>query len=320
MLDTISSYFTMFLFIALTLLFCVAYQLVIRYWYYFSDRNVKFVRGIPLLGSAYKSVLGIEPAAISYRRCYEHFPKDKFVGIYSFGGQPSYLIRDPDLIKQLLITDSDYFTDHKLCDDHFAHTFGTQRSKWSESTFGPAFLSSALYKLHSLMIKSSEEFIEALKETDKTAKIFDSRDLFSRYANDVIASTHFGIEMNSMRDVDNEFFKAGYALSEHRYVDGLKMLASLNFPSLVKLLEIHSIDEKEAHFLQKTVKENVEARKSHDVCRNDMIDLLFKARNGQLEYVGDKEYAATEESSNKIESKFISIFRYNGCCVYISRI
>lgn len=312
MLDTISSYFAMFSFIAFTLLLCTVYQLVIRYWFYFNDRNVKFIRGIPLLGSTYKSVLGIEPAAISYRRCYEQFPHEHFVGIYDFGGKPSYLIRSPDLIEQLLITDHDAFADHKFPIEHTL--FGIRGSKWNELRLNvsPAISNSALKGMHSLMVKSSEEFIESLKETDKTAKIFNSRDLFQRYANDIIATT-IGIEMNSMRDVDNEFFKAGSSLSEFCYVDCLKFLASLNFPSIVKLLDIRVINERDAKFIEKTVKENIKARNNQSMTRNDMIDLLIKAQNGQIEHddaedKADLDFAATlgsnnDKSDNQIDSE-----------------
>lgn len=323
MLDTISSYFAMFLFIAFTVLFCIVYQLVFRYWFYFNDRNVKFIRGIPLLGSTYKSVLGIEPAAISYRRCYEQFPHENFIGIYDFGGKPSYLIRSPDLVKQLLITDHDAFADHKFPieveNDLFAHTlFGIRGSKWNElrSNVSPAILNSALQGMHSLMVKSSEQFIETLKETDKTAKMFDSRDLFQRYANDIIATTAFGIEMNSMRDVDNEFFKAGSSLSEFGYVDGLKFLANVNFPSIVKLLDIRVTDERDAKFIKKTVEENVRARKHQNITRNDIIDLLIKAQNGQIEHDDaekkvDFGFATTVgltngKSDNKIDNTYLS--------------
>lgn len=320
MFDTLSSYSGLLLLFIFTSLFGLVYQFVLRSWFYFSDRNVPFVRGLPLLGSTYKSVIGLEPAAISYRRLYDRFPKLKFFGIYDFGGRPSYLIRDPELIKQLMITDFDHFVNHKFTfeneNDLFAHTlFGMGGSKWRQMrcTVSPAFSGTRMRAMHELMVKSSEEFITTLKETDKIAKIFDSRDLFTRYANDIIATTAFGIEMNSMRDVDNDFFKAGYSMSEFRYIDGLKFLASFSFPSLVKLLDVRVTGEKNANFLRKIVEENIEKRKKHKIVRNDMIDLLIKARDGQLEYDDTEDkidvgFATTVESNigksnEKIQSK-----------------
>lgn len=321
MFDTLTSYSGLLLLFIFTSIFAFVYQFVLRSWFYFSDRNVKFVRGLPILGSTYKSVIGLEPAAISYRRLYEHYPKQKFIGIYDLGGRPSYLIRDPNLIKQIMITDFDHFVNHKFTfeneNDLFSHTlFGMRGSKWRQMrcTVSPAFTGRRMRMMHELMVKSSEEFIITLKETDKIAKIFDSRDLFTRYANDIIATTAFGIEMNSMRDVDNDFFKAGYSMSEFRFIDGLKFLASLSFPSLVKLLDVRVTGEKNANFLREIVKENIETRKKQKIVRNDMIDLLIKAKDGQLEYDDSDDktdigFATTVESNvrkdnEKVQSMF----------------
>lgn len=212
MFDTISSYGSLLLLFLISLLFAFIYQFVLRSWFYFSDGNVKFVRGLPLLGSAYKSVIGLEPAAISYRRLYERFAAQKFIGIYDLGGRPSYLLRDPDLIKQLLITDFNHFAHHRFTFENennlFAHTlFGVCDSKWQQmrSTVSPVFTGERMRLMHELMVKQTEQFIVTLKETDKIAKMFNSRDLFTRYANDIIAKTVFGIEMNSLRDIDNDF-------------------------------------------------------------------------------------------------------------------
>lgn len=317
--------FSLFILLVLTALLCLVYLLIVRTWNYFSDQNVKFVRGMPLLGSTYRSVMGLEPAAISYRRCYEQFPKEKFIGIYDIGGQPSYLIRDVDLIKQLMVTDFDYFSDHKASfandNDLFAHTlFGKRGSTWRRMrcTISPAFSGSRMRMMHQLMIKSTEQFIDALRETDKTAKIFDSRDLFSRFANDIIATTAFGIEMDSMRDDgDSEFLKIGRSMSEFRYVDGLKFLATLSFPKLVKFFDIRLTQEKNAQFMRRIVRQNVDSRQKYNISRNDMIDLLIKARQNDLEHDerrddGSVGYAAVEESmvgksKEKIESKFNQI-------------
>lgn len=313
MFEPISNYCVMFWFIISTVVFGFVYQLVIRYWFYFADRNVKFIRGVPLLGSAYKSLIGIEPAAISYRRCYELFPKEKFIGIYDVGGRPSYLIRDPVLIKQLLITDFNHFVDHKLSfkneNDLLSRIlFGLSGLKWHKmrSTISPAFTNSTLQKMHNLIIKSSEEFIATLKATDKITKIFDSRDLFKRYISDIIATTAFGIEINSMRDVDNDFFKIGCSLSELKPIDCLKFM-------LVKFLDIRITDDKNTEFLRKILKEKIETRKKQNIVRNDMIDLLIKAQNGQLDYDDSEDnanigFASTLESNigksnDKIESE-----------------
>lgn len=270
----------LFMFTALVAIF---YQLVLRYWSYFTDQNVKFVRGIPLLGTAYKSILGIEPVAISYRRCYERFPTEKFIGIYSFCGRPSHLIRDADLVKQILVTDADYFVNH-VCKFGNPNTlFGIEDATW-RCAVSPALSGSGLRKMHALMVNTSVKFVKTLKETDKTTKLFDSRDLFMRFANDLVASAIFGKELNSIRNDNNEIFKAAYALSDSQYIDGVKFLTGLNCPSFIKFLDVvFQMTGKNHHnILRLIANEAIESGKQANSNRNDLINLLIKANEGQL--------------------------------------
>lgn len=302
MFETISSISGCLLFLIFTALIALAYQLVLRYWFHFSDRNVKFIRGAPLLGSAYKSILGIEPIAISYRRCYERFSTEKFCGTYKFGGRPSYLIRDPDSIKQIFVSDADHFDNESdLC----AHSFGT-----------PAILANGLQAMHPLMVKYSQKFIQTIKETDKIAKMFDSYDLFTRYANDIVAEAIFGIELNSLRFTDNEILKASRLLSEYRHIDSLKFLLSSSMPSISKVLNGQVKDAKSADVLRKTFENAINARKNSDSAADDMFSLLKRAKNNELnvDKSADKiniGFAAIQEPSNatqnddKIQSKFL---------------
>lgn len=307
----------MFLLFMFTTLIAFVYHFVVRWWSYFNDKNVKYVRGVPFLGSAYKSVIGIEPAAVAYRRCYDQFPKEKFVGIYEFGGRPSYLVRNPDLIKQLLITDFDHFENHAVENDLFLHILsGLQGSKWYQSThdLSPTFSANKIRSMHTLMVKTSEKFTNTLKDADKTAKIFDTRNLFTRYANDIIASTALGIELNSLHDTDNQLFVAGCALSEFSYINALKFLANASFPTPVKLLDVCMAEEKNAKTIKKIIKETIESKKAQKGTRNDLIDFLIKAQDGQSQNDGEEDqtnvgFAVTVErpidnkANEKLQSK-----------------
>lgn len=311
-IDTLSSLGGMFSLFAFIALFGLFYHYILRTWFYFSDRNVKFVRGIPLIGSLYRSLLGLEPAAITYRRYYRRFANEKFIGMYDLGGKPFYMIRDPKLIKQVTTTDFDHFINPKFTfgneNDLLAHTlFGMRNREWRQMrmTMNPTFSTNQLRSMHKLMVHCCEQFVDALKETDKTAKMFDTRDLFSRYANDIIATTAFGVELNSLREPDNDFFKVGSSLAEFRYLDGLKFLANLSFPSVFKSLDIRVTRDKNLQFMRTIVKQNIAERKNRDIGRNDMIDLLIRARDGKLQ--SDDDVEEFGKIAN-IQSKFEELF------------
>lgn len=266
MFETISNISGICIFFLSTALIAVAYHWVLRYWCHFSDRNVKFIRGAPLLGSAYKSILGIEPAAIAYRRCYDRFPAEKLCGIYKFGGRPGYLIRDPDTVKEIFVNDADHFDKSDLC----ARTFRM-----------PAALGAEPHKMHPMMVKFCNEFIQHLKETDKTAKIFDSYDLFTRYSTDIMAKATFGVELNSLRDTENEVLGASLALSEFGYIDSLKFLLGSSIPSISNRLDSHAKDAKSADILRKMIENAVNEGHSSDSILNNMLSLMKKTKSNE---------------------------------------
>lgn len=97
-----------------TILFSLLYHFVIKNWSFFSDRNVKFVRGIPFFGTMYKMLLGFEAMNDAYERIYNTFRNDSVIGMYELGGGPVYMIRDPELIKRIGVKDFDHFVNHRL--------------------------------------------------------------------------------------------------------------------------------------------------------------------------------------------------------------
>lgn len=277
----------------------LVYEYILRFWFYFSDRNVKFVRGFPLLGSIFKSILGIEPAAIAHRRCYECFPAEKIIGIYELGGRPSFLIRDSDLIHQILVTDKDNFaglTSFNNQYDFIAQTLF--KTKWHDAGLNTDTIlsDSQMNIMHSLMVKCSEQFIKTLKETDKIAKIFNSHDLLARYANDIIATAVLGIELNSMHDVDNEFFKASRSLIAFQHIDSLKFLAGLSFPSLLNLFNVPGTGDRNLDIIRQIV------RRNHNNRNSEMSDMSTGVRKGQLSSEFDK-------TCEPIPSKFRFLYR-----------
>lgn len=168
-------------------LISIIYLFVFRTWNYFIERNVKFIRGIPLIGSAYRAVVGLESPAISYQKCYERYPSEQLIGIYDIGGRPQYLLRDPKLVAQL-------HTEHAAA---FTSNHESRRIIKGDRMDAE--------QLHRLVAKCSKQFVEVIKESDRDVKLFDARELFTRYANDVLAATAFGVERSSMREGGRDF-------------------------------------------------------------------------------------------------------------------
>lgn len=151
----------------LSLFLCCAYQYVVKTWWYFDQNNVKYVRGIPLLGTLYWSILGRDNHAIAAQKLYQLFPNDRFFGIYKILGKPCYVLRDPKLIEKVSTTDSDHFVNHRKQSDKNCDQQTIQ-----------------MRHMQALIAKCSKKFCNALKtDVGSETKVFEANSLLRRYAN-----------------------------------------------------------------------------------------------------------------------------------------
>lgn len=258
----------------------------------------------------------MESGAISYQRCYEAFPNENFIGIYEVFGEPTYLIRDPDLIKQLTISDFDHFVNHKamfgedvdpLIDRSLFFIHG-ERWRQMRATMSPNFTGNRMRGMHALIIRYTEEFVATLKDIGGKAasNIYNTKALISQYANDIIATTAFGVELNTLKEPDNEFYKVGVDITNFGFWASLKFIGCSNFPTVMKALNIRMISDKSAKFLRHIVTENIEQRKNNRIVRNDFIDLMMKAKD-ESDLTKDEAddinigFSAVEESTPKTQ-------------------
>lgn len=85
--------------------------------------------------------------------------------------------------------------------------------KWKElrTTLTPSFTSSKMKIMFNMMEECSRQFADYFKAQDSETIDVELKDIFSRYTNDVIASTTFGLKVDSLRERNNEFYSMGKA-------------------------------------------------------------------------------------------------------------
>ena len=77
------------------------------------------------------------------------------------------------------------------------------------STLSPAFTSSKMKYMFTLISQSGEQFVKYFLKKNEDLIIVEMKDTFTRFTNDVIANTAFGVECDSLTDKDNEFYLMG---------------------------------------------------------------------------------------------------------------
>lgn len=67
----------------------------------------------------------------------------------------------------------------------------------------------------------------------------EMKDLVTKYANDVIATSAFGIKINTLEEPDNLFYKMGQTISNVTgFWTSLKFFALMTVPKLLKVISI----------------------------------------------------------------------------------
>ncbi|XP_053683463.1 probable cytochrome P450 9f2 [Sabethes cyaneus] len=248
-------------------------------------------------------------------RMYRTFPDSKFVGFYDFM-KPTYMLRDPAVIKQIGVKDFDYFTDHTAIfntseddDSLFGNSlFALRGQKWRDmrATLSPAFTGSKMRHMFELVAHCAQtmnEFFRAETEAGKPLE-YEMKETFSRIGNDVIATVAFGIQVDSLKERENEFYTKGKRLVDFQSVKAVtKFLMMRATPGLARKMGIEFIDSDLTNYFKRMIVDNMKQRESHGIVRNDMIHILMEVRKGALKHSKDEHdqkdagFATAQEST-----------------------
>ncbi|XP_077285507.1 uncharacterized protein LOC143910784 [Arctopsyche grandis] len=290
------------------------YYYGVKFYDHFKNTDVKYTKPpIPFIGSMWKLILRKEDMYSFFKRTYEEYPDERYIGLFD-SWRPFVMIRDLELLKQVGIKEFDTFHDHRNfasgnADDLFSsNLFVMEGDRWKEmrAALSPAFTSSKMRNMFVFIEECARDIVdyyinhEEIKE--KGIVEIDVKDSITRYTNDVIATSAFGIQVNSIRDRDNDFYRLGRLGSDFSGVQLLKFFGYSMFPKLMKLLNIPFTRPVVSTFFKNLVKDAIQNREDSGIIRHDMINLLMEAKKGTLVHDSGKEssdtgFATVQESS-----------------------
>ncbi|XP_012529335.1 cytochrome P450 9e2-like [Monomorium pharaonis] len=262
----------------------------VLYYTYFYWKN----KGLPYLQDSLSSIitdwkLFLGHTLVDYcQYVYYRFPDAKYVGTVD-SSSPSVIIRDPELIKDIMVKDFEYFTDHRSFIDESVDpllgkaTFSLRGDRWREmkNILSPTFTASKMKFMFDLVSKCSQNFINYLVDHPNLCHMLDTKDAFRRYTNDVIATTAFGISVDSLKVRDNEFYTRGVEASKFAsgFLPIVKMMFLQSCPWLGKSIGLTLFSSATSKFFKNVVEETIRMRKQHNIVRPDMIHLLIQAED-----------------------------------------
>ncbi|RZC38896.1 cytochrome P450 9e2-like [Asbolus verrucosus] len=273
-----------------------------KYW---SGRYVTHLSSWPLVGNMGAFVMRKKHFMNVALDIYNNFPNERYVGFMQFT-RPALVVRDLDLIKQIGIKEFDHFHDHvtgSTSNDEIMSkaliNLSGQDWRQMRATLSPAFTSNKMKNMYHLISECAENFVKHFQGKEQVS--VEMKDILSRFANDVIATTAFGIKVDSLRDLNHEFFLMGKRLTTFSFGQTIKLSIILISQTIATKLQIEMLPKATATFFRSIIKNNITKRETEGIVRPDLLHLLMEARKGKLKHETVKDekgegFATVEES------------------------
>ncbi|XP_033155123.1 cytochrome P450 9b2 [Drosophila mauritiana] len=286
----------------------------------FEERKLYFEKPYPFVGNMASSALQTASFQKQITEFYERTRQHKLVGFFNMR-IPMIQINDPELIKKICVKDFDHFPNHQLFISSNERLFNDmitvmrdQRWKHMRNTLTPVFTAAKMRNMFTLM---NESFAECMQHLDGSSKTLpgrkgfevDMKVLCNKLSNDIIATTAFGLKVNSYDNPKNEFYEIGQSLVFSRGLQFFKFMLSTLVPKIFSLLKLSIFDSAKVDYFARLVVEAMQYREKHNITRPDMIQLLMEAKNESEDNWTDDEivaqcfiffFAAFENNSNLI--------------------
>ncbi|XP_014218866.1 cytochrome P450 6A1-like [Copidosoma floridanum] len=277
------------------ILFLVAYYYLTKNFSYWKKRNVKGPKPLLLFGNM-KDVLFLKiHFGLLMKQYYDYYKTEPLVGIFN-RSSPILLIRDPELIRDVLIKDFNSFPDRGFTsriennDPVNQSLLNLSYEKWRplRNKLSPVFSSGKLKEMFYLMADCASHFEKYVDKLVEKEESIECRELTAKYTTNSIGVCAFGLNMNALDDENSGFRNAGRAMMASNLKNTLRRTCRDMFPRLYRFLK-PIVYNRAIDFFIDSINNTVDYRKKNNVRRNDFVDLLVDLRD-QPDKLNDFEF------------------------------
>ncbi|XP_049964265.1 cytochrome P450 6k1-like [Schistocerca serialis cubense] len=228
--------------------------------------------------------------------------EERYVGFYGFR-RPLLLIRDPELIRHVLVKDFGTFHERGLfIDDEEPlnkHLFFLAGKKWRQLRIklSPTFTSGKLKGMFKTIQDCGQEMADVIGEMVNRGESVEVRELIARFTTDVISSVAFGQECNCQRNPEHEFRQWGRKIFEPTWQSSIGFVLSFVSPTLMEYLRVKGGATNVSKYFQQMVADTVAYREKNNFTRKDFMDLIIQLKNKG--YVDPDKGEAVENGQQK---------------------
>lgn len=307
---------------------CTAIAVLFVFYCYRRSRNNKWkelgihwIPGAPVIGNDWRFTFGMETNIAAQKRKYDELGDHKYGGTHLFS-IPILLVKDPETVENVLVRDFTNFYDRGLpvnekADPLQANLFNLAGSRWKHlrNKISPVFTSGKLKTMHRQIIECSQVLMEVLDVYADNSESCDFRETMAKFTTDVIGSCAYGLNMNSLKENDNEFRRMGMKIFDTSIKVKIRaffrLLLRSFHPKLVVWLNMKTMPKDLDDFFLNLVRDTIALRESDPkYVRNDFVQLLINLkREDDLDYSGVSSPGHRDEENGKFTIYLIIIHK-----------
>ncbi|XP_040859079.1 cytochrome P450 3A6-like isoform X1 [Ochotona curzoniae] len=270
----------------------VATSLVLLYLYgtsthgHFKKLGIPGPTPLPFLGNimGYRKVSGVWDFEMKCYKKYGHI-----WGLFE-GRQPVLVITDPDMMKTVLVKECySVFTNRRSFGPMGFMKIALVNSKDEEwkrlrTLVSPAFTSGKLKEMLPIFVHYGDVLVKNLSQEAEKGKPINVKEIIGAYSMDVITSTSFGVNIDSLRNPEDPFLKNLRRLNNYDIFSPFLFSITL-FPFLIPVYEALNITKYPRDvidFLKTSIEKIKEDRlKDKTKHRVDLVQVMINSQNSK---------------------------------------
>ncbi|XP_062554687.1 probable cytochrome P450 28a5 [Armigeres subalbatus] len=258
--------------------------------YLFLTWNFNKWRNLDIKGPEPKILFGNLPSVLTrkrhiyyeYQKLYNDFKNEPVVGYFAVR-TPLLMVRDAELIKEVLIKGFRYFAANDFSDvvdeksdplfSRNPFTLSGEKWKTRRMEITPAFTNNRIKALSFLMDEVCVKMTEYVKKNN--TKAIDTKELMAKYTTDVVSNCVFAIDAQSFSKDKPEIREMGRRIMDFNFTAQFILMVTTFFPTVKKFYKFSFVPREVEDFFIRIMKDAIRHRKQNNIVRNDYLDHLL---------------------------------------------
>lgn len=281
-----SSWLTNVLLLIITLSL-ILYLYLKRNFNYWKKRGVFSLQPILLAGNALDLMTFKKPVGLWLKDLYDTTPDEPFFGIHVFD-QPHLILKSPDIIKQILVKDFNYFSDRTMAapkhSDLYSNFLFLQKNpawKTMRSKLSPTFSTGKLKSMFPVVKTIGENFSSYL---GKQSGSLDAKEAAAKFSIDAVVKVLFGINAHCLDNENAAFLNIAKDMFAFTTRNAFVQISYMFKHDLVNLFNLEFFEKHITDFFREAFWNSFNSRKDLETNNFTLVDILREVRKQDLTF------------------------------------